>query len=79
MFNIFKKKPIQGEKANFKLSGLHCSSCAMTIDNALEEVEGVHETVTSFAKAETIVYFDPKKTNQEELKRAIQRAGYQVI
>lgn len=79
MFNLFKKKSVAGEKITFKLSGLHCSSCAMSIDNALEEIPGVLETNTSFAKAETRVSFDPTKTNQEELKRAIQGAGYQVI
>jgi Cu+-exporting ATPase len=79
MFNLFKKKSAAGEKITFKLSGLHCSSCAMSIDNALEEIPGVLETSTSFAKAETRVNFDPKITNQEELKRAIQGAGYQVI
>ncbi len=79
MFNLFKKKSVAGEKITFKLSGLHCSSCAMSIDNALEEIPGVLETNTSFAKSETRVSFDPTKTNQEELKRAIQGAGYQVI
>jgi len=79
MFSLFKKKTIQGEDVVFKLSGLHCSSCAMSIDNALEEVDGVQEAVTSYAKAETKVSFDPKKTSHEELKRAIQGAGYQVL
>lgn len=79
MFNLFKKKTAQGEQVVLKLSGLHCSSCAMSIDNALEEVDGVIETNTSYAKAETRVHFDPKKTNHDQLKRAIQGAGYQVI
>ncbi len=79
MLNLFKKKAAQGEQVVFKLSGLHCSSCAMSIDNALEEVDGVLETSTSYAKAETKVHFDPKKTNHDQLKRAIQGAGYQVI
>lgn len=79
MLNLFKKKAIQGEKVVFKLSGLHCSSCGLSIDNALEEVDGVIEAATSYAKSETKVQFDPQKTNHEELKRAIQGAGYQVI
>ncbi len=79
MFNIFKKKPIPGKKIIIKLSGLHCSSCAMSIDNALEEVEGVYEASTSYSKAETSVRFDPQKTNLQALKSAIQGAGYQVI
>ncbi len=79
MFNLFKKKTIQGTKAIFKLSGLHCSSCALSIDNTLEEIDGVIETKTNYAKAEAIVYFDSKKTSPEALKKAIIGAGYQVL
>lgn len=79
MFNLFKKKATAGETITFKLSGLHCSSCAMSIDNALEEIPGVLETTTSFAKAQTQVRFNPQQTNPDQLKSAIQGAGYQVI
>ena len=79
MFNIFKKKPTPGEEITLKLSGLHCSSCAISIDNALEEVDGVYEASTSFAKSTARVRFDPDKTNLQVLKSAIQGAGYQVV
>lgn len=79
MFNIFKKKQPAGTKAVFKLAGLHCNSCAMSIDNALEEVAGVLESKTSYAKAETTVYFDASQTNQMALKKVIKQTGYQVV
>jgi len=79
MFNIFKKRTQPGTKIVFKLSGLHCSSCGISIDNALEEIDGVFESKTSYSKAESVVYFDANKTNEKTLKRAIQGAGYQVV
>ncbi len=79
MFNLFKKKQPQGTKVTFKLSGLHCSSCGLSIDNALEEVDGVIESTTSYAKAESVVYFDKEKTDLKSLKKAIQKVGYQVL
>lgn len=79
MFDLFKKKQPQGTKAVFKLSGLHCSSCGLSIDNALEEVDGVAASTTSYAKAESVIYFDPDKTDLKSLKKAIQKAGYQVL
>lgn len=79
MFNIFKKKQPQGTKVTFKLSGLHCSSCGLSIDNALEEVDGVIQSATSYAKAESVIYFDEEKTNLQSLKKTIQKAGYQVL
>lgn len=79
MFNLFKKKQPQGTKAVFKLSGLHCSSCGLSIDNALEEVDGVMQSATSYAKAESVIYFDPDRTDLKSLKKTIQKAGYQVL
>lgn len=79
MFNLFKKEDKNGTRIVFKLSGLHCSSCALSIDNTLEEIDGVFEAKTSYSKAKTVVYFDLNKTNEKSLKRAIQGAGYQVV
>ncbi len=86
MFNFFKqwsngKKATndQLQTATFKLSGLHCSSCGLTIDNALEDLVGVREASTSYAKGEVRVLFDPKQVQSKQLKSAIQGAGYQVI
>lgn len=79
MFNLFKKKQPQGTKAVFRLSGLHCSSCGLSIDNALEEVDGVMQSATNYAKAESVIYFDEEKTDLKNLKKTIQKAGYQVL
>lgn len=37
-------------KQKLLIRGMHCSSCAMTIDEELEELEGVAEARTSFRK-----------------------------
>lgn len=79
MFNFFKKKTTQGTKTVFKLSGLHCSSCGLSIDNNLEEIDGVFESKTNYARAEAVVYFDPTKTTEKALKKAISESGYQVL
>jgi copper chaperone CopZ len=79
MLNIFKKKQLQGTEITLKLSGLHCSSCGLSIDNNLEEVDGVIEAKTSFAKAQSVIRYDQTKTSPKELKKAIFDSGYQVI
>jgi len=40
-------------KKKFKITGMHCSSCAITIDMDLEDLDGVKMSKTSYAKAET--------------------------
>lgn len=63
-------------KKKFKIVDMHCTSCALTIDMDLEDLDGVKEVKTSYAKAETEIEFDPKKVNEEKLLETIKKAGY---
>ena len=31
------------KKANIKISGMHCASCALNVENSLNDLEGVEE------------------------------------
>jgi copper chaperone CopZ len=48
----------------------------MAIDWELEDLDGVVEARTSYAKSRTEVRFDAAKVGQNDLVAAIQRAGY---
>ncbi len=63
----------------FKISGMHCSSCAINIDGALEDTDGVVEAKTSYAKGQVEVRFDEGKLNPEKIKEIISGTGYEVI
>ncbi len=60
------------------LSGLHCTSCAVNIDLTIEDIPGVKNSNTNYAKSESEITFDPTKTNLEFIKNAIHNLGYQV-
>lgn len=77
MFNFFQKKTT-GEKITLKIKGMHCTSCAMNIDGALEDAEGVQSAETSYAQSKVTVSFDPKKINQEKIAKIISNEGYEV-
>ena len=62
----------------FKLSGMHCASCAMNIDFMLEDLEGVEESNTNYAKQESTVQFNSQKIDHEKIISAINKLGYQV-
>lgn len=68
MSNIMKKK--------LKIKGMHCSSCAMSIDMDLEDLEGVKEARTNYAKQETEVEFDQEKLDIQNIIAAIGKTGY---
>ena len=77
MFNPFKKK-VSGAQITVPVTGMHCSSCAMTIDDALEETRGVTTSKTSYAKSQTTIEYDPEEVTEKALKKVIADQGYQV-
>ena len=65
-------------KKIFKINGMHCTSCAMNIDGELEDTEGVSQSNTNYAKAETKVEFDEGKINQDKIIAIIKKVGYRA-
>lgn len=78
MFDFLKKKPspVAHETAKFSIDGMHCSSCSLTIDDELEETDGVLKSSTSYAKAKTVVDFDPQKISTEKIQQVIESLEY---
>lgn len=66
-------------KKKFKITGMHCSSCAMTIDMDLEDLEGVKSAMTSYAKAETEIEIDGGKMDDRQILETIKKSGYTAI
>lgn len=63
-------------KSKLKIEGMHCTSCAMTIDFDLEDLEGVECAKTSYARQETVVEFDESKIALAEIISQVKKAGY---
>ena len=72
------KRAEQGEKFQFAISGMHCASCSMAIDDALEELPGITRASTQYAKSETTVWADANKVSVEQMLRVIKNAGYEA-
>lgn len=66
-------------KKLFKIIDMHCSSCALTIDMDLGDLEGVAWSRTSYAKAQTEVEFNPQKTSEDLILQTIKQSGYSAI
>lgn len=63
-------------KKRFQIRGMHCGSCAMLIDGALEDLEGVKSANTSYARQVTDVEYDDSKVSEVEIISAVETAGY---
>lgn len=66
------------KKAKLKIIGMHCTSCSMTIDFDLEDVEGVTSAKTSYARTETEVEFDEEKVSIDQIIKVVRKTGYQA-
>lgn len=65
-------------KKKLKIEGMHCTSCAMSIDMDLEELDGVTAAKTSYARQETEVEFDDEKLGLGQIISSIEKTGYKV-
>lgn len=70
MSNIVIKK--------LKIEGMHCSSCAMSIDFDLEDLDGVKTASTNYARQETEVEFDEEKIDIAKIINQIKKTGYRA-
>ncbi len=63
-------------KKMFKISGMHCTACAMNIDGDLEDTDGIKNANTNYAKSQTEVEFDEKKITDKKIISIIEKTGY---
>lgn len=66
------------KKIKFKIEGMHCVSCAMSIDMDLEDLNGVIEAKTNYAKSQTEVEFDEEKVDDKKIVEIISNVGYKA-
>ncbi len=76
MFDFLKKQKLEGDKVVMRIEGMHCSSCAVNIDFALEDLDGVSKSQTNFASGKLEIEFNPKKVNLDTIKKVIKKQGY---
>jgi copper chaperone CopZ len=81
MFNFLKSKTrnvaSNTESIILRLTGLHCSSCAVNIDLALEDLPGV-KAKTNYAKSETKIQYDPSQVSLLQIHNLIEKLGYKA-
>ncbi len=64
----------------FKISGMHCTSCAINIDGDLEDyVKGVKSSKTSYVSEVCEVEFEKGKVKTEQIIEQVKKTGYQAV
>jgi Cu+-exporting ATPase len=67
------------KRAELKISGMHCATCAVTIEEALRGVPEVSGVKVNFGTDSAHVEFDPAKVTLARIEKAVKDAGYEVV
>lgn len=66
------------KKIKLRIEGMHCTSCAINIDFDLEDLNGVKNVKTSYAKEEAEVEFDDESIGINEILKTVEKTGYKA-
>ena len=67
------------KKAELKVTGMTCATCAATIEESLEKLEDVSKASVNFGTDTAHVEYDPEKVSLVDLEKAVRDAGYNVV
>ena len=65
-------------RTSIPILGMTCYACALSIEEALNKVDGVKEARVNFLMKKVIIDHDPDKADISCLEETIERAGYKV-
>jgi len=66
-------------RITINISGMHCASCALNIENALKKVKGVKDVNVNFTLERAFIDYDAQNTDLSFLENIIEKTGYRVI
>ena len=66
-------------KRNFRVEGMHCASCASSVESMLGSMEGVNQARVNFADESVFVEYDENNLDPSRMKEAVQQIGYDLV
>lgn len=65
--------------ATLKISGMHCATCSVTIEDAIARIGKGTTGQANFGTDSARVDYDPSKVSLKEIEKVVHEAGYEVI
>ncbi len=67
------------ERSALKISGMHCASCARTIEKKLRVLPGVDAADVNFAAEKALVTYNPEIVTPADMAAILRDAGYRYL
>ncbi len=64
---------------NYKVTGMSCAACARTIERVTGKLAGTCDARVNYAAEVLNITFDEEKLSEEDIKKAVIKAGYNLI
>lgn len=76
-------EPVVGQEAEkrevmMRIVGMHCATCALTVEEVLKSLEGVKSASVNSATEKARVEYDPNLISILDMRRVVRQAGYDV-
>lgn len=60
------------------IKGMRCSKCVSTIEQTLNELEGVEEVSVNLSAKNAHIRYDASKVTKDDLQRELRSIGYEL-
>ena len=77
MTEIITQK-IKTEKISLPVEGMTCASCVARVEKSIKKIDGVEYVAVNLASEKATLSIDKSKVNNEDIKNAVEEAGYKV-
>ncbi len=61
-----------------RVKGMHCASCAMTIEKSIKKLDGVNSIAVNYGNEKAKIDFDQDKLSSEKINEVIKPFGYEI-
>ena len=66
------------KEIELKIKGMHCTGCSTRLEKVLNNQDGVEKAKVSLEDAKADITFDENKIGLNEIKEAIEDAGFEA-
>ena len=65
-------------KKTLNITGMHCASCAVNVENALRKLPGIKSASVNFATEKAVLEYDDDKITEKNIRETVMKTGYEI-
>lgn len=66
------------KEVDLQISGMHCATCAISVEKGLAATPGVMESKVNLATGKARISYDPSQVSLHDLTHAVEKSGFSV-